>query len=68
MVAKYKYYCYLQPTDEIRSLLLAIGVTYLARLETKTRQRYAGYLQSYINNLMGETGHGSHALMEQVDL
>lgn len=54
----------------MRSLLLAIGVCYLARLEEKTRDTYAGYICNGIEELTGQYSRakGSDVLMKQVQL
>ena len=59
---------YFQPSDEVRSLLLAVGVTYLARLDLPTRQSYAKHTSRLVEKLMKQTNCGDQILLQQLEL
>ena len=57
----------LQPSDIVRSILLGIGVCYLARLETATREVYAKHISSKIQNMLEPgSSNGGDLLIEQI--
>mgnify|MGYP001799703997 CR=1 FL=1 len=51
-----------------RSLILAIGVCYLARLEDETRENYAEHISGQLEELIGgEDIDGSEYLFDQIE-
>ncbi|XP_067940326.1 E3 ubiquitin-protein ligase RNF213-like [Watersipora subatra] len=58
------------PSDSVRSILLAIGVCYLARLESATRKSYAKAISASICQLMGgkSVTEGVEYLFQQVNM
>ncbi|XP_067940321.1 E3 ubiquitin-protein ligase RNF213-like [Watersipora subatra] len=60
---------YHKPTDVVRSILLAVGVSYLARLEPFTRRAYMKTISGKIRQLMGSyIVDGTKCLSQQVSL
>lgn len=59
---------YFKPTDEVRSLLLAAGVTYLARLDLPTRNKYAQHTSSFVGKLTQLASGGDKVLLQQLEL
>ena len=64
------YICFLQRQPEARSLLLALGVCYLARLEEATRKKYAEAVSTLLQDAIGARNQirGPQFLFHQIEL